>query len=164
MLNENFPTWRAQFGLFQDKSGLWRFRGRLQNVDLPIFAKHPVLLDRKHHLTRLIINEAHQRVQHNRVKETLTKSAVNIGLWVVEVWLDHTFTSVSYVGDLKGNRLVDLQPRHFLPSELIKLLHSLTLQLTLLDHFTFETREFLAAVRFGCVYSRVVLLGQSILN
>ena len=95
VLNENFPTWKVQFGLFNYRSGLWRCGGRLQNADLPFSAKHPVLLDRKHHLTRLIINEAHQRVQHNGVKETLTEVHSNIGLWVVEVWLDHTFTSVS---------------------------------------------------------------------
>ena len=81
VLNENFPTWKVQFGLFKDKSGLWRCGGRLQNADLPFSAKHPVLLDRKHHLTQLIINEAHQGVQHNGVKETLTE--VRSKYWIV---------------------------------------------------------------------------------
>ena len=35
--------------------------------------KYPLLLDPEHHLTGLIITSCHQKVLHNRVKETLTE-------------------------------------------------------------------------------------------
>ena len=36
--------------------------------------KHPVLLPCKHPITTLIVQEAHSRVQHNGIKETLTET------------------------------------------------------------------------------------------
>lgn len=69
-----FETWKRQFNLFIDDNGVWRCGGRLQNADLPYSTKYPVLLDRRHHLTALIVKDAHGRVQHNGVKETLTET------------------------------------------------------------------------------------------
>lgn len=80
-LNSKFSTWKVQFGLFQDERGLWRCGGRLHNANVPFTSKHPVLLDKKHHLTFLIVSEAHRRVQHNGVKETLTE--VRSKYWIV---------------------------------------------------------------------------------
>ena len=71
--DKNFAAWAAQFRLFRDDNELWRCGGRLKNADLPFSAKHPILLDKKHYLTLLIVRNAHQRVQHNGVKETLTE-------------------------------------------------------------------------------------------
>ena len=68
-----FSTWQWQFGLFLDNNGVWRCGGRLTKADLPFTTKHPLLLDQRHHLTTLIVREAHERVQHNGVKETLTE-------------------------------------------------------------------------------------------
>ena len=65
---------RKRFGLFKDDKGLWRCGGRLTNVDVPYSIKHPILLSRAHPLTTLIVREAHERVFHNGVKETLTES------------------------------------------------------------------------------------------
>ena len=78
---EKFPTWKTQFGLFQDERELWRCGGRLQNADLPYSAKHPILLNRKHHLTVLVIQDAHRRVHHNGVRETLTE--VRSKFWII---------------------------------------------------------------------------------
>ena len=78
---EKFPVWKTQFGLFQDERKLWRCGGRLQNADLPYSAKHPILLDKKHPLTVLIIRDAHQRVQHDGVRETLTE--VCSKFWII---------------------------------------------------------------------------------
>ena len=36
-------------------------------------ARHPVLLPKHHPLTVLMIGEAHERVMHNSVKETLAE-------------------------------------------------------------------------------------------
>ena len=53
--------------------GVWRCGGRLGNADLPIATKHPVFLDSQHYLTTLIVHDAHTRIQHNGICETLTE-------------------------------------------------------------------------------------------
>ena len=58
-----------------------RCDGRLQNADLPYSAKHPILLNKKHHLTVLIIQDAHHRVCHNGVRETLAE--VHSKFWII---------------------------------------------------------------------------------
>ena len=78
--DQNFPTWQKQFGLFLDE-GVWRCKGRLGNADIPYSARYPVLLHKRHHLTLLIIRDAHQRVMHNGVKETLTE--IRSRFWIV---------------------------------------------------------------------------------
>ena len=68
-----FENLKQQLGLYSDDNGLLRCRGRLQNASIPFDAKHPILLPVDHHLTVLIIDDCHQRVLHNGVKETLTE-------------------------------------------------------------------------------------------
>ena len=79
--DRNFPAWKAQFNLFKAEDKLWRCGGRLQNAELPFSTKHPILLSKEHHLTSLIVMSAHQRVQHNGVKETLTE--VRSRYWII---------------------------------------------------------------------------------
>ena len=67
--------------MFQDGQRLWRCGGRLHNTDLLYSAKHPFLLDKKHHFTVLVIRDAHYRVQHNGVRETLTE--VRSKFWII---------------------------------------------------------------------------------
>ena len=43
------------------------------NSALAPAAKYPILLDKQHHLTRLIVMDAHRRVLNNGVRETLTE-------------------------------------------------------------------------------------------
>ena len=45
----------------------------MQNADISYSAKHPILLPRSHPFTALIVHDAHRRVFHNGVKETLTE-------------------------------------------------------------------------------------------
>ncbi len=47
--------------------------GRMSKSCLPLSAQNPILLDRSHHLTKMIVTDAHLRVLHNGVKETLTE-------------------------------------------------------------------------------------------
>ena len=49
--------------------------------DLPPQSKAPILLDKKHHLTTLIVLDAHRRVIHGGVKETLTE--LRSAFWLV---------------------------------------------------------------------------------
>ena len=69
--NPKFAAWKRQFTLFTDKSGVWRCGGRLTNADLPFETRHPILLDSQHPLTTLIVLDAHARVKHDGVRETL---------------------------------------------------------------------------------------------
>ena len=71
---KNFQYQRRKLGLFKDVSGIWRCGGRLSNADMPYVVKRPILLPRTHPLTTLIVKEAHERVFHNGVKETLTET------------------------------------------------------------------------------------------
>ena len=68
-----FKIWQQQFGLFCDEFGVWRCGGRLHNANLPFETKHPVFLDSHHHFATLIVRDAHARVQHDGVSETLTE-------------------------------------------------------------------------------------------
>ena len=70
---KEFELWKQQFGLFKDSDGLWRCRGRLSNAELPSSAKHPILLPKDHHVTKLIIWDCHIRVMHSGTKATLTE-------------------------------------------------------------------------------------------
>ena len=78
---KRFQLWSQQFGLFRDSSGIWRCDGRLGNSAAPPGAKHPILLDKDHHLTNLVLNECHERVMHGGVKATLTE--LRSKYWIV---------------------------------------------------------------------------------
>ena len=67
---------------FSDGDKMWRCKGRLGNANLPYYTKYPALLPKHHHLTALIIRDAHVRVMHNGVKETLTQ--VRSKYWVIQ--------------------------------------------------------------------------------
>ena len=70
----NFKVQQKQFNLFIDDKNIWRCGGRLTNVEAPFTVKYPVLLSQNHPLTTLVVREAHERVHHDRVKETLTET------------------------------------------------------------------------------------------
>ena len=78
----HFEELKQQFGLFSDKNGVWRCRGRLSKAEIPYGVKHPILLPRQHHLTTLVVRRAHLRVLHNGVKEILTE--VQSKFWIVK--------------------------------------------------------------------------------
>ena len=54
---------------------MWR------QATLPFETKHPVFLDSQHHLATLIVRDAHDKVQHNGVSETLAELRDNY--WIV---------------------------------------------------------------------------------
>ena len=49
---------------FVDDHGLLRVGGRLQNSALPVEMIHPIILPRRHHVTRLIIEDHHYKNRH----------------------------------------------------------------------------------------------------
>ena len=76
-----FPSWRQEFGLFSDAHGLWRCGGRLGKANFPFDTKHPILLYQQHHFTTLVVEDAHSRVKHSGVKETLTE--LRARYWII---------------------------------------------------------------------------------
>lgn len=65
-----------------DGSGLLRVDGRLQNANIPISQKHPILLPSRHHVTDLIIREIHERNFHAGIQSTLY--AICHRFWLVD--------------------------------------------------------------------------------
>ena len=82
MEDPRFDTWSSQFRLIVDEDGLYRCKGRLGNAELPLQTRHPVLMPQQHHLTTLIVTDAHRRVMHNGVKETLAE--LRTKYWIVK--------------------------------------------------------------------------------
>ena len=76
-----FPQWKMQFDLFVVEDKLWRCKGRLQHANLPWSTIHPILLDEEHHLTTLIIRQAHEKVMHCGTKATLTE--LRSRFWII---------------------------------------------------------------------------------
>ena len=53
--DEKFESQKESLKIFEDKAGVLRCKGRIENSTLPYSAKFPVLLPRKHHFTNLVI-------------------------------------------------------------------------------------------------------------
>lgn len=64
--NEELPLKSKLMSLrpFIDENGILRVGGRLLKSDLPFEKKHPIILPKKHHSTKLIIEQAHQLTIH----------------------------------------------------------------------------------------------------
>ncbi|XP_065062391.1 uncharacterized protein LOC135689168 [Rhopilema esculentum] len=71
-----------QLDVFKDKDGILRCGGRLNNSNLDLQAKNPILLPRDSQLTILIILQSHSNVMHNGVKETLAD--LRSRFWIVK--------------------------------------------------------------------------------
>ena len=76
-----YSDWELEFETFTDEKGIIRCGGRLENANIIESAKHPILLDPRHHLTRLIVNHCHERVKHCGFKGTLTE--LRARFWIV---------------------------------------------------------------------------------
>ena len=68
--------------VFKDEAGVFRCGGRMNKSSMPYESKFPILLPRDHQLTKLIIIDAHQKVYHNGVRETLTEIRANY--WITK--------------------------------------------------------------------------------
>ena len=79
--DERFQTWKMQFGMYCDESGLWRCGGRLGNADLAGCETHPILLHSEHHFTALVVNYCYKKVMHGGVKDTLTE--LRSRFWII---------------------------------------------------------------------------------
>lgn len=71
---------KQKLDVFTDSSGLLRCGGRIHHADVSDETKFPILLPRDHALTRLIIQDCHERLFHAGVSHTL--SEVRCRFWV----------------------------------------------------------------------------------
>ena len=78
--SENFVSLKEQLNLFEDEQDVLRAKGRIDNSSLPYEAKNPIILDRNHGLTRLIVLDCHGNLKHNGARHTLT--AVRANYWI----------------------------------------------------------------------------------
>ena len=79
---KKIPDLVNQLNLFIDSKGILRTKGRIsKNSYLAKNLNCPVLLHKNHHLTKLLINDCHKRVQHLGVHTTLT-ALRNLGYWI----------------------------------------------------------------------------------
>ena len=70
---KSFYSLKSQLNLFRDEDRLWRCGGRLVNAELPYSTKYH--LSAIASMTPLIINDAHRRILHDGVRETLTENS-----------------------------------------------------------------------------------------
>lgn len=66
---------------FVDNEGLLRVGGRLQNSSLPYDQKHPILLSHDHHVTLMIVRDAHLTTLHGG--NSLTLSYIRQKYWIL---------------------------------------------------------------------------------
>ena len=66
------PLLLEQFGLYFDKDKLLRCRGRVNNSQLSLSSKNPLLLLCRHPLVTLLIRHTHEVAKHSGVSQTLT--------------------------------------------------------------------------------------------
>lgn len=65
---KNFENLKQQLGLYSGQDDILRCKGRLD-----IATRYPILLSRQHHVTRLIVEACHRKVNHGGVKEILVE-------------------------------------------------------------------------------------------
>ena len=65
-----------------DEAGVLRVGGRLTRAPLPYDAIHPMILPKKHHITRLIVADVYNRCHHAGINHVL--SQVRHHYWVVD--------------------------------------------------------------------------------
>ena len=79
-LTKNSPL--LKLDPFLDDHGLLRIGGRLEKSTLPFEVKHPIILPRSFHVTKLIIDHFHKKVKHQGKGITINEIRSN-GLWIV---------------------------------------------------------------------------------
>ena len=71
--DRKFESQSQQLDPYCDNERVWRCGGRLSQADVPVSTRHPILLNKKHHLAILIVRDCHSKVGHNGVRDTLTQ-------------------------------------------------------------------------------------------
>ncbi|KAK3751264.1 hypothetical protein QZH41_001452, partial [Actinostola sp. cb2023] len=70
---ENFKQLSKILQIVKDKEGILRCYGRMENAELDIDTREPIILSKNHKLTELIVQDCHVRVKHCGVRSTLAE-------------------------------------------------------------------------------------------
>ena len=71
--DKDYEQTKKSMSLFLDEKGVLRFRGRIQSSPISYDSKFPILIPRKSWLATLVIQDAHRKVMHNGVRETIER-------------------------------------------------------------------------------------------
>ena len=78
----NYSHLEHEFGLYEDENRVSRCKGRIANADLPHETRFPALLPRNHHISTLLVRQAHEKVHHSKVVATL--SQLRSRFWIIK--------------------------------------------------------------------------------
>ena len=73
--NRKPPIRVFQLNLFIDENGILRAKTHMKNASLETECKEPILLPCRSHFSQLVVQEYHDKVFHNGVKETLSEES-----------------------------------------------------------------------------------------
>ena len=73
-----------EHGLHFDEKGTIRCKERLKNSTIPIEAKNPIVIQLKHHITKILNQGSHETVKHNGIRETL--NCIQERYWITWGW------------------------------------------------------------------------------
>ncbi|XP_069133232.1 uncharacterized protein [Argopecten irradians] len=98
---------------FLDDNGILRVSGRIKHGDFDASVKHPIILPRKSHVTKLVIRHYHERVEHQGRGITTGEIRAN-GFWIVgcssavSSYISKCVTCLKLRGITQGQRMADL--------------------------------------------------------
>ena len=78
-----FPQLKSQFAISTDKDGILRAKGRIQKAEIETKTKFPIVLPNQHYVAVLIARDAHERVFHNGVSDTM--SYIREKFWILRL-------------------------------------------------------------------------------
>ena len=76
----NYSHLEHEFGLYEVENGILRCKGQIANADLPYETRFPPLLPWNHHISMLLVRQAHERVHHGKVAATLAQ--LRMRFWI----------------------------------------------------------------------------------
>ena len=81
-MEEKFNQVKLSLNVVEDDHRILRCKGRLENAPIHSDSRCPILLPGDHHATRFIIEQCHQMVMHNGLRETLTQ--LRTRFWILK--------------------------------------------------------------------------------
>ena len=73
---------RISLGAYKDSDGIIKLKGRLEYSDLDMNAKYPIFIHKNSRLEKLLISDAHSKVLHSGMKDTLNH--LRTEYWLVQ--------------------------------------------------------------------------------
>ncbi len=106
---------------FLGEDGVLRAGGRLSNSSLPNPVKHPAIIPKDHHITKMLIAHYHERIKHQGKGLTINEIRAN-GYWipginrVVASYIHQCVTCRRHRKPTEEQRMADLPPERVEPS------------------------------------------------